>query len=156
MFQDEICSGMKYISCKDFIRNRRKVIQGIWRIRKDYIELFAADLKKLEHIMPDNSHILQSELSRLRSDEIRVQRQHLHAIYHRCSTGCELKGNGACTTKKVKHLQAFQLVFIIQHIEKSFSGKISRRSCLISLGRFDCLAFQTASDDPHIKSALRS
>ena len=58
MLQDEICSGMKYISCKDFIRNRRKVIQGIWRICKDYIELFTADLKKLEHIMPDNSHIL--------------------------------------------------------------------------------------------------
>ena len=37
MLQDEICSGMKYIPCKDLIRNRRKIIQGIRRIRKDYI-----------------------------------------------------------------------------------------------------------------------
>ena len=90
MFKDEICSRMKNILGEHLVRNSRQVLQGIWRICKNDIELFMTDLKELENIMTDNRKIVHSEFRGLRLYEVRMKREHLDAIDHRSSTRCKL------------------------------------------------------------------
>ena len=70
MLENEIGTRMKDILCEHLVWQCGQILQRVWRIRKDDIKFLTSDLKKLEHIMSDDSKIIHSEFRRLRFDEV--------------------------------------------------------------------------------------
>ena len=85
MFQNEVCSRMKDILCKNLIGNCGQILKCIWGIGKNYIKLLPADFKKLKHIMPHHGEIAKSEPGSLKLDEVGMEGKHLDTVDHRSS-----------------------------------------------------------------------
>ena len=149
MLQNEICPRMKDIFREDLVRNVRKPVNGIGRIRKDDVELLPSYLKEVKNIMPHYRQIVHSELHCLRLDEICMERQHFHTIYHGGTTGRKFVRNGTSTAKEVKNLQSFHLILVVKNIEKALLGEIRCRTSLISLWRKNILSSEFATYDSH-------
>ena len=140
MLKDEICTRMKDVLCKHLIRDIGKTLDCVRRIRKYYIKLLPADFQEFKDIVANDSQIVHSESGGLRLDEVSMEGKHLDTIDTCCTSGCKFIRNGTGTAEKVKDLQSLHLVFIIKYIEETFLGKISCRSCLVSLRRQDGLS----------------
>ena len=60
------------------VRNSIQTLEGIWRIRKDDVEVYLAYVDKVKHIVPYNMHAAYLELRYAFSDKGDMQGIHLH------------------------------------------------------------------------------
>ena len=104
MFENEVCTGMKYIPRKHLVRNCSKILQCVRRVCKYYIKFLPAYFKKLEYIMSYDRQVPHTESGSLGFDEIGMEGKHLDTIYHRSASGCEFIRNGSGTAKEIQNI----------------------------------------------------
>ena len=149
MLQDKIAAGMQEVQGKDEIRDAGKTLEGIGRIGKDNIELFAADGQEIEDVVPHHGHVGKAQTGRFCLYERGILPGHFHTVDTGSAPGGELKGNGTGAAEQVQDLEVLELVFVVQDIEEALLGKVRGGTGLVSGRGQDALSFQFSADDSH-------
>ena len=87
-------------------------------------------------------------------DEGYVDRIHFDADHLTRSSGSKRESDAPRTTEQVEHSQIVEIELVVERIEKTLLGKISRRPRLVAGRRKDGLPAQLPADDSHSISTL--
>ena len=149
VFQDEIPFRMQDVGGENKVRKVFQPFQGVRRVGKDDIELFPADGKEIEDIVPHHGHVPEAQPVGLRLDERGVFAGHLHTINPGSAPGGEFEGDGTGAPEKVQDLEVLELVFVVEDIEKALLGEVRGGTRLVARRRQDDFPLAFSPDDSH-------
>ena len=117
MLENEDALFVQKIAIEYEVWNLGKLLQRVWRIGKDEIELLLAGSQEAEYIAANQKIPVFAQFLETLADEVGMVAVGLYADHSAASTGYQFERNAARTGKKVEGRGIFKINISLQHIK---------------------------------------
>ena len=117
MLENEDALFVEKIAIEYEVWNLGELLQCVWRIGKDEIELLFAGSQEAEYIAANQKIPVFAQFLETLADEVGMVAVGLYADYSAASTGYQFQRDAACAGKEVEGCGILEIDVILQNIE---------------------------------------
>ena len=150
VLEDKEAIGLEQWAREDDVGQLGQLRQGVRRVSKDEVELFATLCEVLEDVAADGKSRRVLQLVEELADEAVVAHVELNADDAAATSAHELQRDAARPGKEVESRRPLAEVEIaLQDVEEVFLREVRRRACREAARHLEMPAFVFACDDSH-------
>ena len=113
MFENEDALFVEKIAIQYEVWNLGELLQCVWRIGKDEIELLLAGSQEAEYIAANQKIPVFAQFLETLADEVGMVAVGLYADYSAASTGYQFQRDAACAGKEVQYVTLFKIYKVL-------------------------------------------
>ena len=137
------------------VGNLRQLLQRVWGIGKDEVELLVTALQETEHVATKGDAGGGAELLQTVADETVMVAVQLHTDDLTATARHELERDAARAAKEVERRGSVEIDIAAQHIEDVLLGKIGRRTRLERARYLEMPSLILSCDNSHYVSLFK-
>ena len=149
MLENEDAALVQKATIQYEVWNLGKLLQRVWRIGKDEIELLLAGSQEAEYIAANQKIPVFAQFLETLADEVGMVAVGLYADYSAASTGYQFQRDTACAGKEVEGSGILEIDVILQNIKDVLLCEIGGWSRLKRTGNVEMATLILSCYDSH-------